>query len=278
MGQDRHPQYEPEDALGAEVDDDLHRALTAAYPTTYEATTAYDELRPTLVRNRLRQLVRQGATATAAVALIMLGGSLALSRFTSTESDSTVIAGPASGDSIDADESEPSDAELPVTSHADGVAQGGAPAAGGNSQPATASESNTTALPTDEPAPTSTVPEADPNDGGSAPTASPPMPSSAAPPTSEAASTTTPTTTASTAATVFESVCGSVSYTVDGRDVALVEAIAANGGEADIKSAGPEMIEVSFEGRGDHCEITIEWKNGTLVAADDHEAGHGESE
>jgi len=45
-----------------------------------------------------------------------------------------------------------------------------------------------------------------------------------------------------------------------------------------VKSAGPEKIEVSFEGRGDHCEIKVRWKDGTLVVEDEDDGGDEASE
>jgi hypothetical protein len=258
MGQDSM-----DDEWGGDVvDDELQRAFSAAYPERYEANAAYDELRPTFVATRRRQLVRQGAFAAAAVALIALGGPAVLGQLSSSDGDENLIAGPASQEDVeqvDAAESSQSTLGSPVSStQPDGSGAGQAA-----SDPAESASPSPGVSPTNPPA---TQPEA----------IDPPSieASSTIPPPTAPAPTTTATTTSGPSPTVYQADCGTVSYTVDGRDLTLVDAAPSGAGEADIKSSGPEKIEVSFEEEGspDHCEVKIEWKRGSLVASAENES------
>jgi hypothetical protein len=250
------------------ADDRLHRAFSAAYPETYEATAVYDELRPVLVATRRRQLIRNTALTTIAVAIVALAGSAALVRITSPASDLNVIAGPANDETA---------TSVGGTAGSDGTDPGLSPpdpgGAGGQQAPADEAEpvphDQSTPAPADQQPTSPTAPASDPTTSGATSTA----------PSVQAPSSASTTTTASGSnATVFQSDCGSITYTVDGRDLTLVGAVSESGGRPDVKSAGPEKIEVSFEGRGDHCEIKVRWKDGTLVVEDEDDGGDEPSE
>lgn len=67
----------------------------------------------------------------------------------------------------------------------------------------------------------------------------------------------------------LESDCGSVIVRVRGNSISVVEVDANPGYQTDVKSTGPEEIEVSFERTRDHCEISAKVVNGRLVVDDD---------
>lgn len=64
--------------------------------------------------------------------------------------------------------------------------------------------------------------------------------------------------------TVIDSLCGSIEVATTGDTITLIGVVAEPGYEVDQKNAGPETVEVSFEGPGGHCEIKAEVRDGSL--------------
>ena len=245
------------------VDLELRRALSEAYPDSFEARSAFDELRPGLAAIRRRQLVRQGALAAAAIALFLLGGQALLARLDSS-GESTVVAGPVDGGAVTPDSAASPEQDVPP-----GLPVATPPASDPDGQEPLVDQ--TASAPVTEDTEPSSPPAGDPQQSDPTASSEPPASESTTPPfTTEATSETTTTAQAPIApsTTVHQSMCGSVAYTVDGRRISLVEAIPIGGGEVDVKSSGPDKIEVSFEGGGEHCEITIEWRDGRFQASE----------
>jgi hypothetical protein len=67
--------------------------------------------------------------------------------------------------------------------------------------------------------------------------------------------------------TRVSSECGSIVVRVQGSSVSLVTVEPDPGYQSDVKSAGPEVVEVGLEGRREHCELRAEMVDGRLVAS-----------
>ncbi len=84
-----------------------------------------------------------------------------------------------------------------------------------------------------------------------------------------------PTTTMTTApwatARTLSSSCGSITFRVEGSNVTLISTDAGPRYAVDVKSAGPEKVEVGFEAPTGHCELKAEIDDGRLDTDVDEE-------
>lgn len=124
--------------------------------------------------------------------------------------------------------------------------------------------------------------EEDPGPATSSPettvgSSTPSTPSTATPSDSPTSvSTTTPTVSTNSLVTstsvpgsvLVDSDCGAIVVVVVGSSVELVDTFPLPGYGVDVKSAGPE-VEVSFEGRSGHCELSAEYERDRLVTSDE---------
>ena len=90
--------------------------------------------------------------------------------------------------------------------------------------------------------------------------------------TSEAITTTASSTTTSVQASeIVETPCGTLEVEIVGSGIGLIATNPNPGMSVDVKNAGPERLEVSFEGEEQHCEVIVENRDGEVWTEVDEE-------
>lgn len=74
----------------------------------------------------------------------------------------------------------------------------------------------------------------------------------------------------------IQSVCGSVRVRWNDQAIAIEAVNAFNGFDVEVKSSGPDEVEVSLEGEAAHCEITARIVAGALSPSVSEELEHGD--
>ncbi len=252
-----------------------------------QASQALESLRPAMRRARRRRQFAVGAAATMIVGTGTMGV-LALNgairepelRTFSTEQPPELDGGATATTTADAtdDDTDGGETDSTVGTSDVGTADGSgaaptsttvAPAQGVTT---TLSIGDAASVPPKEPAEPATIPPVATPDPG--PTTTVPVVGGAPPaPTTTIASPTPATTTTVDPATIplnpgevlIESVCGDIVVAVDGDDVDLVRTLPEPGFDTDVKSDGPEDVEVGYHLRDDECEIKAHVESGELV-------------
>lgn len=229
-----------EDGIDHRLDDRIDERLRSALAGTVNresenATRVLAQLKPAVVRARRIDHAKQALLGVGAAAVLVGGIGLVGSLLDNgTEGSSTIAGVP--------------DVEVPV-----------------EDDPAPRIVTGTTDA--------SSVTVASADQAGRSTVADTPIPTLPESSATTASTSTSPTSTSSTTATstslppgqtLIQSGCGSIVVSVDGEDVSVVEIHPAEGYSIDEKSSGPESIEVSFEGGGEHCELKAEVRNGEL--------------
>ena len=277
----RHSQIEPGSRLSDDderfnkLDQSLRDEFTRAFPLGEDPTTVLGALRPQMRQARQRR--RAGLTASVA-AIVVLATGLTVSLGQLRGASDRIVTEPAvSGGDVPSAVEEPihdderprppmlsGDAEEPTTETdtnpiedqpADPSEEGSQSDPGAGSEPSQSAE---------------TVPagETVPANGTTATTAANPDPPAAPAPTTLTTSTTAATSSASQPPTVIDSVCGSITVQVIEDGLELTDVNPKGSADPDVKNAGPEEVEVSFEG-GEHCELKARLHNAQIVASGD---------
>jgi hypothetical protein len=247
--------------------DDLVRdRLRNSIPLRAESASALDELRPRMVRARTRRRRAQAVASVVGAGAIVLGGLLLAGRIgdTATELD---VAGLPDGSKAVVDGEDQTPVAPPSTTDVDGPVE----EASESQQPAPTEIESTTVAPAITVAPTTS---------GSKSTATTSevvttdQPNTTEPETttSQATTTTAPSTTTSVQASeIVETPCGTLEVEIVGSGIGLIATNPNPGMSVDVKNAGPEQLEVSFEGEGQHCEVIVENRDGEVWSEVDEE-------
>jgi hypothetical protein len=244
----RDPGFD-EDQFETQFDDQLRNEFAQRFPVGREAEEAYNTLSPRFTRARRLQQLKQGLVGLAAAVVVLAGVGFGSSLVGQQSDRGTVVAGEPEFETGDENVG-----TLAVTGTLGGDTTGDSTADG---DPASSGQNDGSGTMIGQPV---TAPE-------------PSTAATTAPTTSSGSSTSTPQTTSptattgqgSTSTTVIRSECGSIVVSVSGSEVMLLDSQANSGYSEDVKSTGPELIEVSFEGGREHCELKARVVDGQLV-------------
>ncbi|MGI9595602.1 MAG: hypothetical protein ACR2QK_05560 [Acidimicrobiales bacterium] len=234
MGRRGSGQNGADDRVDDGFDDHLRAQFLRAFPSGEDPVRVLDEMTPALGRARRVHRTKQAVMAVAASVLLVGGVGLAADRFGVLSDDTMTVAGDPENVTDPPTDDGP-DTPLAVT--------------GTTSQGRTESDQTTVPAGTSSVVDTTTSTVETTTTGGPT-TTSTDQPSS--------------TGVGSPSTTIIESVCGSIAVSVVGQSANLIESLPAGGYSADEKSTGPNSIEVSFEGGGEHCELKAEMRDGRL--------------
>jgi hypothetical protein len=253
-----------DERLRAGLDERLRAVLQDSVAGDSASAAALRSVSPRLRAARRRHQIRIAIVTTAALGLAGTAAAITIPRLSSDPSVIVVSGpdGPGTGVTPRPTETTPvaTTGDVPTRRSTTTVPSSDrAPI--GTPNPPTPDAGNptpTTGLSTTsaQPTPSTTTPGAA---GGSTPTTGPSTSSAAQPDTS-----TTP-------AQVIETDCGSISVSIRGDSIWLTATQADPGYAEDVKEAGPQAVEVSFEGPGGHCEIHAWARNGVLMSEIDDE-------
>lgn len=244
-------------------DDRLRCELQQAVGSSADAHSVLGNLTPSMRRARRRHVRHQAMAATTgllAIAAVVAG----VGTYSPNHDRTTVVAAAPTGEANAHDES-------PTLSATANVVTSAPTTASTVDSSAAVTSSSTTSWPTTAPGPAPTT-SAPTSPAESTSSTSGPSVSTSIPPTSDISSSTTeptattggPTTGVPSNEQTVESVCGSMVVLIDAANISLVDTQPDPGFGTDIKSAGPEQVEVSFEGSEGHCELKAEVRNGQL--------------
>lgn len=227
-------------------DDLIRRELAQAVGEVEDPEAVLQALGPALRQARRKQVARSVGVG-AVVALALVGGVGLLSRPALTGDGQLTVAAE--------DGSPPNDSSDRATLVVDGsLSEGGSDAGPLDRRPAPTSATTVSDATSDPPETVTSV------------STTPPAPT-----TGRSSSTGS---TSSAPGTDVDSRCGSLTVSRAGNTVRLVEVRAAAGFSYEVKSSGPESIEVSFEDEGEDrpkCELNVKVEDGELSVKIDQE-------
>lgn len=238
----------------ARLDAILRQKFDRAFPVLDQSRQVLGQLKPAVVRARRRRVAAQGVGWMSATCLVLVVGVVALGPLAPSDGES-VVAGPTE---IVADSTPAPSVSL--TTPADALSDGSGPATtiAGELEPVQPSSST----------PPSTSGETTTVTGLSAstiqePTTNPPVTTTSAQPTTTV-TTLNGTTSIPGSMRLEDEDCGAIIFLAEDGQVELLGTELLGADREDVKSSGPNKIEVSFEGGGQHCELEAEFKDGRL--------------
>lgn len=245
--------------IDARFDAILRHEFDRAFPVLDQSLQVLVDLRPAVVRARRRRVAAQGAGWMSAACLVLITGVVAL-RPLAPSGGETVVAGPTE---IVADSTPTPFVSLPTPSDASSDGAG----------PATTAEELEPVQPSSS-TPSATNGETTMVTGLSASTIQEPT---ASPPASTATTAAQPTTTVNGTTSIPGSMrleaedCGAITFLAEDGLLELLGTEILGADREDIKSSGPNKIEVSFEGGGYHCELEAKFVDGRLQTSIENE-------
>ena len=253
------------------TDDLIGDKMRDSFPLGQHESTAaatLDALRPQMQRARSRRRATQTSIVMVGVSLVVVGVLALLPRLGGSSNSEVNLAG-ATDNTADVDDPDkPKALGSPTTTKRSTTTEG----------PTTTAGPTTTEGPTATAAPTATTKRSSTTEGptttaGPTTTETTTGPTTTQGPTTTTAPTTTENTTTTTAqsANIINTDCGTVEVALVGSGIELVDANANTGLTVDVKHAGPDEIEISFEGAGMHCEVKAENRDGVLWSDTDNE-------
>ena len=264
------------------LDEAIARRMRSEVPLQAESSAALGELRGPMLRARRRRAAAVNPGRAAVALLVVSAGVFGVASLDDSEpgvvaagSTTSTAAAPAGAAPITDDgevQAPDSSTEPPAT------AAGSEPGSTALTSigPASTSAAATSAAPTSD-GPTSTSPTSNPPTSAvvtsDAPASTAPTSTSS---TSPDPSTSTTTLVASTGVETINTVCGSIRVSWTGDTVALDQVSAADGFDHDVKSSGPEDVEVKFDGESGRCEVKAKIVAGALSPSVVEDLEHGD--
>jgi hypothetical protein len=246
--------------------DDLVRdRLRESIPLRAESASALDELRPRMVRARTRRRQAQAALSVVGAGAIVFGGLLLVGQIGDTATELDVAGLPDDSKVLDqseaaADGEGQAPAAPPSTTDVDRPVEESSE----SQQPAPTVIESTTVAPAITVAPTTSGSD---STATTSEVVTTDRPSTTEPETTTSETTTTTASSTTTSVQTSETVetpCGTLEVELAGSGIGLIATNPNPGMSVDVKNAGLEQLEVSFERVGQHCEVIVENRNGEV--------------